>query len=81
MSPQVQKLLDEALALSEEDRLELADCLYGTIEPDGAETYEQAWAHEISKRIADLDSGAVKAVPWEEVRRRLLATRDESTQT
>jgi hypothetical protein len=29
-----------------------------------------AWETEIAKRIADLDSGKAKAIPWFEVRRR-----------
>ena len=34
---------------------------------------EEAWNEEIARRIADLDSGKAKTVPWEEVRRRTLA--------
>jgi putative addiction module component (TIGR02574 family) len=33
---------------------------------------EQAWAAEIKRRIADLDSGAVVTVTWESVRADLL---------
>lgn len=28
--------------------------------------YSDAWAEEIQKRIADIESGAVKPLPWEE---------------
>ncbi len=32
-----------------------------------------AWDDEVKKRIADLDSGKAKTIPWEEVRQRNLA--------
>jgi putative addiction module component (TIGR02574 family) len=34
----------------------------------GAET---AWNEEISRRVAELDSGKASTVPWDEVRRRI----------
>jgi putative addiction module component (TIGR02574 family) len=34
---------------------------------------EAAWATEVNRRLAELDSGAVKTIPWAEVRRRLAA--------
>jgi putative addiction module component (TIGR02574 family) len=35
---------------------------------EGAET---AWEQEIVRRIADLDSGRARTIPWEEVRERI----------
>jgi len=32
---------------------------------------EERGAREVERRIAELDSGAVEAVPWEELRARL----------
>jgi len=32
---------------------------------------ELAWQKEVGKRLKELDSGAVKCVPWEDVRSRL----------
>jgi len=34
---------------------------------------EAAWATEVNRRVAELDSGAVKTIPWAEARRRLAA--------
>lgn len=34
---------------------------------------EAAWNDEIARRIAELDSGKAKTVPWEEVRQRISA--------
>jgi putative addiction module component (TIGR02574 family) len=32
---------------------------------------EEAWLAEIERRMADLDSGLVQTIPWEELRARL----------
>jgi putative addiction module component (TIGR02574 family) len=37
------------------------------------EDAEAAWASEVNRRLAELDSGAVNTIPWAEVRRRLAA--------
>jgi len=37
------------------------------------EDAEAAWANEVNRRVAELDSGTVKTFPWAEVRRRLTA--------
>jgi putative addiction module component (TIGR02574 family) len=47
----------------------LIDSLDATAE-EGA---DEAWEREIERRIADLDSGRAKAVPWEVVRGRISA--------
>jgi putative addiction module component (TIGR02574 family) len=32
---------------------------------------EAAWADEIKRRLADIDTGIVELIPWEEVREEL----------
>jgi putative addiction module component (TIGR02574 family) len=66
-------ILKEALALPTEERAALAATLLDSLDPDVDEDAEAAWAIEVNRRVADLDSGAVKAIPWAEVRRRLAA--------
>jgi putative addiction module component (TIGR02574 family) len=70
MTPEVSKLLERALSLSIDEQEALADSLIsnlgGKIDPG----LQVAWESEIEKRIAELDSGAAKTIPWEEVRRR-----------
>ncbi len=34
---------------------------------------EEAWAAEAQRRLAEIDSGAVRTIPWEEARQRILA--------
>lgn len=62
----------EASELSEEDRAALAGLLIESLEGEPDHDVETAWAAEIEKRVAELDAGTVKSIPWEEVRQRLL---------
>ncbi len=61
-----------AAELSEQDRADLAGLLIESLEGEPDPDVEAAWAAEIEKRVAELDAGAVKTIPWEEVRQRLL---------
>lgn len=72
MSKTTAELFREALALGEADRAELAGVLIESLEAERDPDVEAAWLSEIERRIKDLDSGAVEAIPWEEVRERLL---------
>jgi putative addiction module component (TIGR02574 family) len=67
------EILKEALALSTEVRAALAGSLLDSLDTDVEEEAEAAWATEVNRRFAELDSGAVKTIPWAEVRRRLVA--------
>jgi putative addiction module component (TIGR02574 family) len=73
MTPEVSKLLERALSLSVEEQEALADSLISNLGGKVDEGVQKAWEAEIGKRIAELDSGEAKTIPWEEVRRRNLA--------
>jgi len=73
MSPDVSKLLEQALALSVEEQEALAESLISNLGGKVDEGVLAAWDEEIQKRIADFDSGKAKTIPWEEVRQRNLA--------
>jgi putative addiction module component (TIGR02574 family) len=47
--------------------------LLDSLDTNVDEDAEAAWATEVNRRVAELDSGAVKTIPWAEVRRRLAA--------
>jgi putative addiction module component (TIGR02574 family) len=66
-------LLQQALALSEEERADLACSLLDSLDPTVDEAATVAWDQEIARRIADLDSGRAKTIPWDEVRGRMLS--------
>ena len=73
MTPEVAKLLQQALALSVEEQEALADSLISNLGGKVDDGVLAAWDEEIKKRIADLDSGKAKTIPWTEVRQRNLA--------
>jgi putative addiction module component (TIGR02574 family) len=67
------RLLDDALSLPEEDRLELASELIASVDgpPDG--DWEAAWTAEIDRRIAAANRRGAPAAEWSEVRARVLS--------
>ncbi len=70
------KLLDEAIKLAPAQRREFAQYLLDSLEPARDSFYanraiEKAWEKEIRRRVRELDSGKVKAIPWKVVRREL----------
>jgi putative addiction module component (TIGR02574 family) len=71
MTQQALDLLQKALSLSEEERAALAAFLLASLDGAVDEGAEKAWEQEISRRIADIDSGKAKMIPWEEVREKL----------
>jgi putative addiction module component (TIGR02574 family) len=77
MSRTLIDLWKEASELPEKDRADLAGLLIESLEGEPDEGVEAAWAAEIERRVAQLEAGTVKSIPWEEVRQRLLDRLDE----
>jgi putative addiction module component (TIGR02574 family) len=67
------KLLDDALALSDDERMDLMAALSDSFEPAPAELSPQ-WTAEIEERIGQLERGEVEPVPWEQVEAKIRAT-------
>jgi putative addiction module component (TIGR02574 family) len=72
MTPEVSKLLEQALSLSAEEQEALASSLIAKLGEKVEEGVLAAWDAEIKRRIAELDSGEAKTLPWTEVRQRNL---------
>lgn len=72
MSRDPNDILRDALQLPPEARAALADSLLESLDSETDPQAESEWRREIRRRIADLDSGVVAAVPWSEARARLL---------
>ncbi len=68
MTETTQRLLEEALDLSETERAELAAKLIASLEGPADEDVDAAWATEIERRCAALDSGEAVTSDWNEVR-------------
>ncbi len=66
MSDLVEELSHKARALSPEDRVRLAEELLASVQEPDAEV-DAAWAEEIKRRIAEIDSGKARLIPADEV--------------
>ena len=61
MSSQLEILEAQALALSSQEHAHLADRLLASIFED--HDIENAWAAEVQRRIADIESGNARLIP------------------
>lgn len=80
MSPDISDLLKRALALPLDERAALANTLLDSLEATNesvAQSVEEAWDQEVARRIEDLKAGKAVTVPWEQLRRELMAMVNE----
>jgi putative addiction module component (TIGR02574 family) len=73
MTQRARAILNEALALSLEDRANVAAELLASLDDDAIEKpaeVEAAWAAEIEKRARRVIAGESAGVAWEDVRSR-----------
>lgn len=66
-------VLSAAQELPEPDRLRLIDALWDSVSPDQEAPFSEEWTREIERRVAELDSGTAKTVPWSKIREEALA--------
>ncbi len=66
-------VLSAAQQLPEPDRLRLIDALWETVPAESEAPFSDEWAREIERRVAELQTGAVKTVPWSQIRDEALA--------
>jgi putative addiction module component (TIGR02574 family) len=77
----LEQVTEEVRELSRPDREQLLARLIRDLEPVenlSAAEIESAWDNEIARRLEEIDSGKVKAVPAEEVFARIQAKLDEA---
>lgn len=63
-----QAILQAALALPEDARFGLAQELLDSLPPELDELSDEELLAELKRRSAEIDSGAVKLVPWSEAK-------------
>jgi putative addiction module component (TIGR02574 family) len=68
-----EKLLAEALTLDTRERADVAARLIVSLDGEPDEDVEAAWAAEVERRIAEVDAGRARLVPWADVERRIEA--------
>ena len=71
MTDTASTLLKQVLDLPEHDRAEIANRLLESLEKEIDEDVDGAWAREIERRCAALDSGEAVTSDWNDFRARI----------
>ena len=66
MVAKIDNILKQAMEMDATDRALLAERLIASLDPEPEEGVEIAWQAEIARRLAEIDSGKVKPVLWDE---------------
>ena len=71
MSTTIEDVLDAALGLPDEERIELVEALITSLEQPGSPPFDdESWRPFIRRRLEELTTGATRSIPWSEVKRR-----------
>ena len=70
------KLFESALGLDDQERAELVGLLLSSFEDYADNDANLAWKDEVSRRVAELDSGVVQTINWSRVRSEAFKTSD-----
>ncbi len=74
MTSQARKLLEQALALPEEDRVYLVEALQDSLEPvESQAEIDAAWKDEIVRRVQSIEDGTAVLHDGETVLRKLMS--------
>lgn len=71
MTQALETLMEQALALPEKDRAQVAGRLLLSLEEEDDPDPGELWRKEIARRMEDLKQGRVYCEPWDRVRNRL----------
>jgi putative addiction module component (TIGR02574 family) len=71
MNKPAEAVLAEALRLDADARAELAAEILASLDGPADPDAQEAWAAEIDRRIAAIESGTAQLEPWDEVKRRV----------
>jgi putative addiction module component (TIGR02574 family) len=70
MSQNVEQLVQAALALPDEEQLQLVAALVSAVEERGLRPFDNEWLEIVERRSAEFDAGLVQSIPWSEVKQR-----------
>ncbi len=71
MARSARDLFEEAMRLDAEERATLMRLLIESLDTESEEGVEDAWMAEVERRMAELDSGVVQPLSWDELKARL----------
>lgn len=77
MSMTLQEIEKQALELTAEDQLDLAEKLIANVSRYPDPEIEAAWLREVQRRVQDIDEGRVELLDGHEVIRRIRERLDE----
>ena len=69
MATKIRQVIEDIKKLSSDERALVAHCLLSSLETTQEEGVEEAWADLAERRYAELVSGDVEPVSWEEVKK------------
>lgn len=69
MSAKFNRVIEEVKHLSAQERALVAHCLISSLETEQEDGVDMAWAELAEKRYNELLTGAVKSVPWEQIKK------------
>ncbi len=64
----ITRLVEEARRLPDDDRIRLVEQILAMLQPDPDRDLAEVWAEEIARRSREIEQGAVRGVPWSEVK-------------
>ena len=64
----MENVLLAALALPDEEQLQLVAALLAAVDERGLRPFDDSWMAEIQRRSAEYDAGSVQPIPWAEVK-------------
>lgn len=73
MTTATESLLEQVLALPEDERREFLTSLQARLPELADSELSDEWIDELDRRLADVESGNVPTVRWDAVKERLLA--------
>lgn len=71
MSTKVQRVLDQALAMTPSEKAQIAHSLIVSLDFAPDTEVESEWLALASQRAAALDGGKVEPISWDELKRRI----------
>ncbi len=71
MNPPYEGILQDALTLPEEQRVQLVDALIQTLSPEEQITFDDELLAEVERRCDEVDAGLANTHPWAEVKQRI----------
>ena len=71
MSPVTDQLLNAALTLPFQERLDLAEAIMDSVGPTDRPALREEWRSILQQRSAEIAAGTVAPISWEEVERRI----------